>query len=154
MDRNVDFPTLGNPSSPTSAINFNSKVTILSSPGAPGFENLGTCLVAVAKWAFPQPPIPPFAITNSSPSCFKSHITSPVFSSLTIVPTGTLILRCSPFLPFLFASLPFPPFSAANFLLYLKSTSVLTFLSATKMTFPPFPPSPPSGPPAATYFSR
>ena len=64
LAKKVDFPTLGNPSNPTSANSFNSSINSFSSPFSPSSENLGACLVAVAKWEFPLPPRPPFN-TNS-----------------------------------------------------------------------------------------
>ena len=35
-DNNVDLPALGNPTNPTSASNFNSRITAFSMPGSPG----------------------------------------------------------------------------------------------------------------------
>ncbi len=148
----VDFPTFGNPISPTSAISFSSSSTNLPSPGYPGFEKFGICLVAVAKRRFPQPPVPPFATIYSS-SREISAITSPVSKSFITVPRGTLITRSSPDFPRLLEPLPASPSAAIYFLLYLKSIRVERLPSPRKTILPPFPPSPPSGPPAATYFS-
>lgn len=64
IDKKVDFPTFGNPKRPTSANNFNSNISSFSSPFSPSSENLGACLVAVAKCELPLPPRPPFR-TNS-----------------------------------------------------------------------------------------
>jgi hypothetical protein len=65
FDKNVDFPTFGNPKSPTSASNFNSRIISFSSIFSPSSENRGACLVDVAKCEFPLPPRPPFC-TNST----------------------------------------------------------------------------------------
>ena len=105
------------------------------------------------KWTFPLPPLPPFAIRNTSPSCLKSLIMVLEFASLNIVPTGTLIIKSSPFLPnFLFLP-PGWPFCALYLLLYLNSSRVDRFLVALIMILPPLPPSPPAGPPVGSYFS-
>ena len=40
-------------------IYFNSSIISFSSPLSPSSENLGACLVEVAKWQFPLPPLPP-----------------------------------------------------------------------------------------------
>ena len=48
LERNVDFPTFGKPTSPTSAITFSSRRTSSSCAGWPGCANLGTCMVGVA----------------------------------------------------------------------------------------------------------
>src|SRR5699024_10321209 len=111
------------------------------------------CLTALAKCWFPFPPLPPLATTALSPSSFKSAITSPVASSLIIVPGGTLRIKSSPFLPAFLFLLPSSPCSATYFLWYLKSINVLRPKSTSNITLAPFPPSPPSGPPAGTYFS-
>jgi len=148
----VDFPTLGNPTRPTSARSLSSKKTSSASPGCPGFANLGICLVEDANLAFPFPPLPPFAMILGS-SEEISAISLPVAASLTSVPLGTFITRSSPLLPVQFLLPPDCPSSAQYFFLYLKSTSVERLSSQTKTTSPPLPPSPPSGPPAAIYFS-
>ena len=44
IDMIVDLPTLGSPTSPTSASNFNSTFTFLYSPGSPFSENFGAGL--------------------------------------------------------------------------------------------------------------
>ena len=58
---NVDFPTLGRPTSPTSAITLNSTSTIVSSPGSPGVQSMGFRLTVEENIAFPIPPSPPCA---------------------------------------------------------------------------------------------
>ena len=60
----MDFPTFGNPKSPTSANNLSSKIISFSSPFSPSSENLGACLVEVLKCEFPLPPFPPFNISS------------------------------------------------------------------------------------------
>ena len=111
-DRIVDLPTLGIPTSPTSANTFSSSLTITSSPGSPFSLNFGAGTSWVANDLFPFPPRPPLAATNSSPSVIKSAITSFVFVLITVVPSGTIIIISSAFLPYLFAPLPFSPFGA------------------------------------------
>ena len=59
---NVDFPTLGNPTNPTSANTFNSTRTSRFCPNSPFSASSGAVLRGVAKWIFPRPPRPPFAI--------------------------------------------------------------------------------------------
>ena len=73
MLNNVDFPTLGKPTKPTSASNLSSRVRIFFSPGSPFSATLGVLLVGDLKQALPLPPLPPLATTNSLPSSFKSH---------------------------------------------------------------------------------
>ena len=48
LESSVDFPTLGNPTSPTSAITFSSSCRVSSLAGWPGCAYLGTCMVLVA----------------------------------------------------------------------------------------------------------
>lgn len=57
--KNVDFPTLGNPKSPTSAKLLSSNIISLVVPGSPSTEKLGACLVEVLNLALPLPPLPP-----------------------------------------------------------------------------------------------
>ena len=149
----LDFPTFGKPKRPTSARSLSSSVTSHSSPGAPAFAKRGVWRVGVAKWQFPQPPLPPFAATNGSSEDI-SHITAPLCASRITVPGGTRIIRSSPFFPLFLDPEPSAPLGALYLRLYLKSARVEMLLSATKTTSPPFPPSPPSGPPEAIYFSR
>lgn len=59
IDNNVDLPTLGKPTSPTSASNFNSKVTSISSPGSPFSLKSGAGFLGDANREFPRPPRPP-----------------------------------------------------------------------------------------------
>ena len=141
---------MGNPINPTSAINFNSRRTVFSFAKPPASAKLGAWRVGVLKFTFPLPPRPPFAAIKESPGFTRSYMGSPVSSSITTVPAGTLMIRSSPFFPNCFFLRPSSPFSASYFLLYLKSRSVLIFPSAKKITFPPRPPSPPSGPPSGT----
>ena len=103
---------------------------------------------------FPRPPSPPFKNITFSFGLSKSSSSLFVSKSLIIVPTGTFIIKSSPDFPVERAADPFVPSCALNFLLLLKSTSVLIFGSAIKTISPPFPPSPPSGPPNWTNFSR
>ena len=109
--------------------------------------------MAVAKCELPFPPLPPFNISSICPCLERSATVFPVSASFIIVPIGTSIYKSSPALPYLLAPLPFSPFCALNFFVYLKSIKVFAFGSTLKYMLPPLPPSPPSGPPAATYFS-
>ena len=152
--RRLDFPTLGKPTSPTSAIIFSSRIIFLSLAAPPASAKLGACLTEFLKLVLPLPPLPPLAATKLSPSSLRSLITRPVSSSMTTVPTGTLMMRSWPFFPKHFFFMPSWPFSASYFFLYLKSIKVRRFLSARKTMFPPLPPSPPSGPPSGTKGSR
>ena len=153
-DSSVDFPTLGKPTRPTSAMTLSSNCTHSSAPGCPGCAYLGTCMVDVAKCIFPRPPLPPLKMTSLWLSPDMSAMTFPVSKSLSTVPSGTFTIRSS-------ASAPwqrfFPP-SRPSFATYLrtcrKSTRVFFPLSTWKITSPPRPPSPPSGPPLGTYSSR
>ena len=99
VESNVDFPTLGKPTKPTSASNFNSSVKTLSSAGIPGSAKCGACLVGVQNLQFPLPPFPPLAMTKVSSLCERSAITLLLSKSLTIVPIGTLMYKSSPSLP-------------------------------------------------------
>ena len=132
LDIKVDFPTLGNPNSPTSANNFNSNINSFSIPFSPSLANLGACLVDVAKWLLPFPPFPPGSIFSTCPGFERSVTTFPVSASFTIVPIGTSIYKSSPLFPNLWLPSPFFPFSALNFLLYLKSNNVFTSGSTRK----------------------
>ena len=69
------------------------------------------------------------------------------------LPTGNLIIKSSPDLPFLFLPPPALPFGAMNLLLFLKSANVFRPSFAWIMIEPPVPPSPPSGPPNGIYYS-
>ena len=60
-ESSVDLPTLGKPTSPTSASSFSSSTTSRLSPGRPALAKRGTCRVGVAKCWLPQPPRPPLA---------------------------------------------------------------------------------------------
>ena len=95
----MDFPTFGKPINPTSASNFSSKISSFSSTFSPSWANLGTCLVDVAKWELPFPPLPPAKINSFCPCLDKSANTSSVFASFTMVPSGTLIIKSSPLFP-------------------------------------------------------
>jgi radical SAM-linked protein len=97
---------------PASASSFNSIIIHLSSPGSPLCAKFGTCLVEVAKCRFPLPPFPPFAITTFWSAFVRSAKTSPVSSSLIIVPGGTFITKSSPLLPVRLEGPPFWPFWA------------------------------------------
>ena len=70
-DNNVDFPTLGKPTKPTSANIFNSNFKSFSSPGKPFSQICGAVIRALANEAFPRPPLPPNATTTSSLSFVK-----------------------------------------------------------------------------------
>ena len=74
IDNKVDLPTLGKPTKPTSANNFNSSISLFLSPGKPFSAIFGTRLIADLKQALPLPPRPPLATTNSFLSSFKSQM--------------------------------------------------------------------------------
>ena len=150
----VDFPTFGYPTSPTSAITFNSKRTQSSIAGWPGFANLGTCMVGVAKCIFPAPPLPPFRITSRIFFPDISAIIFPLASSRMIVPSGTFTIKSCPSAPWERRFFPSSPDCAIYLRTWRKSFNVFRPLSTSKITSPPLPPSPPSGPPAATKSSR
>ena len=143
----VDLPTFGRPIRPTSAIVINSNSTSHSFVFCPPWAKRGACFVGVANLAFPLPPLPPRRTVRSLPGLFISAIILPDSTSRTRVPTGTLITRFSPLLPYCMFPLPFSPFCARKNRANLKSSSVFMFSSARKTTLPPLPPSPPSGPP-------
>ncbi len=149
----VDLPALGNPTKPTSASNLSSRRIHFSSPGSPFSAIDGALCMAVAKRALPLPPLPPRAMTASCPAAVKSAMVSPLSSSITNVPAGTLTTRSSPRAPCWFLPSPCCPRSALKCLRYWKSIKVLMPSSAINITFPPRPPSPPAGPPKGTYFS-
>ena len=148
----VLFPTLGSPTRPTSASNFNSTFKYLSSPGSPFSEKFGAGLDWVLKAVLPLPPRPPLATINSSPWFFKSHINRLVSLSLTTVPGGTFIIMSLALLPLLFLPSPFSPRFPFIILLYLRSIKVLSPSSTLKIMLEPRPPFPPKGPPNSTYF--
>ena len=153
-ERNVDLPTLGKPTSPTSAITLSSRRTVSSLASCPGCAYLGTCMVGVAYHLLPLPPLPPFKMTSRSLPLLMSAITLPDTSSYITVPSGTLMIRSAPSLPWHNALPPSAPLSATYFLICLNSFRVLSPLSTSNIMSPPLPPSPPSGPPAATKSSR
>ena len=72
MFKKLDFPALGNPINPTSAIIFNSSHIEISSPSLPLVNFLGARLVELLNFVFPTPPKPPLAKINSSSSLVKS----------------------------------------------------------------------------------
>lgn len=80
---NVLLPAFGNPTRPTSAINFKSTVTVFSSPRCPRNE-------------FPEhPPPPPPAAIQWAASSFRSPIILPPASNI-VTPTGTSMRRSTP----------------------------------------------------------
>ena len=87
LERKVDFPTLGKPINPTSANSFNSKMISFSCPFSPSCENLGTCLVEVAKCTLPFPPLPP---GSTSSFCFSSDKSARTRPCYTISNNGSL----------------------------------------------------------------
>ena len=137
---------------PMSAIDFNWSHIQKSSPLVPLVNFFGALFVEDLNLVLPNPPLPPIATTNSSPSSLKSKIKVLLSSSNTCVPTGTLRYKFSPPLPVWFFPFPSPPFFALKCCWYLKSISVFKFLSDFKITEPPLPPSPPSGPPNSINF--
>ena len=112
MDSNVDLPTLGNPTRPTSANSLSSSVTSISSPGSPFSLKSGAGLRGDAKRELPRPPRPPLAITALCLCSTRSANTSPSSTSLTIVPGGTCSTRSSAFLPCMLLLWPLSPFLA------------------------------------------
>ena len=134
-------------------MDFSSNMTSRGCTFFPGVEKRGVCRTAVEKRALPLPPRPPRSTVISSVPR-TSATTRPLSLSIITVPAGTLMTTSAPVFPRIFFFRPFSPFSARNFLWYLKSISVRIPGSAAKTTLPPLPPSPPSGPPALTYFSR
>ncbi len=121
---NVDLPAFGKPTSPTSAINLSSRITLDSSPGKPGSAYLGVRFVGVAKLLLPLPPFPPFATIACFPSLSRSKRILLSMLLFIIVPTGTLMITSVPFLPSLSELPPGSPFPAMYFLLYLVSSNV------------------------------
>ena len=110
-------------------------------------------MVAVAKFIFPKPPLPPLSITSLLFSPDISAMTLPDSKSFITVPSGTFIIRFLASAPWHLLLPPGSPSPATYFLFILKSVRVLRPSSTSKMISPPFPPSPPSGPPAATKSS-
>ena len=74
MANKLDFPALGNPIIPTSAIVFNCSQIVNSSPIVPFVNFFGALFVEDLNLVFPKPPFPPIATTNSSFSSLKSII--------------------------------------------------------------------------------
>ena len=70
----LDFPALGNPIIPISAIVFNCNQIVNSSPKVPLVNFFGALLVELLNLVLPNPPFPPVAATNSSPGFVKSKI--------------------------------------------------------------------------------
>src|SRR5690606_4350203 len=152
-DSNVDFPALGNPTSPTSAKTFNSRIIHSSLPGRPGCEKRGVCWVDDLKCQLPSPPFPPGVKTFVSPSSVISNNISPVSAFLAMVPNGTSRISSLPFAPVRNALPPGSPFAAMICFLYLRCRSVQCWLEPLSIMWPPRPPSPPSGPPLAVNLS-
>src|SRR5205814_2123730 len=125
-----------------------------SSPSVPGWANRGACSVEVAKFMLPNPPRPPFASTHRRSFSRKSASNSPVSTSLTIVPGGTLRSSSGAAWPFWSRPRPGSPLRARYSRLKRKSSSVVSRSLVCKTMSPPFPPSPPDGPPRGAYFSR
>ena len=150
----MDFPALGNPTSPTSASTLSSRINHPSCPSSPGCAYLGVCCVADLKLLFPSPPRPPLQRIFSSPGSIMSNSTSPVSPSFTTVPTGTSRTMSLPCLPLQSAAPPCSPFSALMNFLYFRWINVQNCGFDLNMICPPLPPSPPSGPPLGTYLAR
>src|SRR3990172_5313989 len=107
-ESSVDFPTLGTPTSPTSAMRRSSSATQRSSRGWPGSACRGARCVGVAKCALPRPPLPPRATTTGRPVSVRSAITCFVSASRSTVPTGTVTTTSSPSRPCRSLPSPFP----------------------------------------------
>ena len=71
-DNKLDFPALGNPIIPISAIVFNWSQIVNCSPVFPLVNFLGALFVELLNLVLPRPPLPPNATTNSSPIFKKS----------------------------------------------------------------------------------
>jgi hypothetical protein len=82
----LDFPALGNPIIPMSAIVFSCSQIVNSSPTPPLVNFLGALFVELLNLVFPNPPLPPIATTNSSPFLLKSNNKVLLSSSKTCVP--------------------------------------------------------------------
>ena len=67
-----DLPTLGMPTSPTSAMIFISSSIQCSSAGSPFSAKAGARRTDVVKWVFPRPPWPPSPTTTRSPGWVRS----------------------------------------------------------------------------------
>ena len=108
----LDFPALGNPIIPISAMVLSCKYIQNSSPSAPLVNFFGALFVDDLNLVLPKPPLPPIAATNFSFSSLKSNISVLLSSSNTCVPIGTFKYKSSPPLPVLFFPLPSLPRSA------------------------------------------
>lgn len=64
MQQLKDWPALGRPTMPTSAINFSSRRRRTRSPASPLVNWRGARLWLLKKWALPKPPLPPRATSN------------------------------------------------------------------------------------------
>ena len=149
----VDLPALGIPNSPTSASTLSSSLSSFFSPGQPGVFWRGARLMALLKRILPKPPSPPLAMVMTSPGVSNSNNTSPVSTSVMMVPTGILRVISSPACPNMSEPKPCWPRFASWRREKRKSTKVLRLGSAMANTWPPRPPSPPLGPPNSLYFS-
>ena len=72
LAKKLDFPALGNPIIPTSAITFNCNHIQNSSPIFPLVFFLGARFIELLNLVFPNPPFPPEATTNFSLFLVKS----------------------------------------------------------------------------------
>ena len=115
IDSNVDFPTDGNPTKPTSAISLSSRVRLRSSPGSPFSAISGAGFDGVAKRQLPRPPRPPRATITSCSCSTRSASTSPVSVSRITVPGGTFRYKSFDLRPCIPLLIPFSPFGATNF---------------------------------------
>ncbi len=149
----VLLPTLGNPTSATSAINFNSRLSHRSSPTSPCSAKEGARRRLDRKRALPRPPWPPRPASQRSPSATRSASSSPS-RSRTTVPSGTRTSRSAPRRPWRPLPCPWVPSPPRRWGWSRKASREATLRSATSHTSPPEPPSPPSGPPRATCASR
>src|ERR1022692_2057871 len=70
-----DFPALGNPTRPTSAMDFRTSRNTPCSPTWPGLARLGARFVELLKCVLPQPPLPPLHRTIRWPSSTTSATT-------------------------------------------------------------------------------
>ena len=99
VDSRVDFPALGSPTKPTSAINFNLSQTDFSRPGHPGKALRGDLLVDVLYLRLPKPPSPPRARIKVCPTSTRSTTTVDWSSSRICVPFGSLSTMSAPATP-------------------------------------------------------
>ena len=98
----LDFPALGKPIIPMSAITLSWSHIQNSSPDFPLVFFLGALFVELLNLRFPKPPFPPKATKYFSLFFVKSKIRVLLSSSYNCVPNGTFKIKSLPFAPVLF----------------------------------------------------